>query len=57
MRDIVERLEAHNEYCESAEAKQLHKDAAEEIRAQRRQIAELENLVRRARSDKMSRRS
>ena len=55
--DIVDRLECHNEHTESAEARQLRKDAAEEIRALRRQIAELENLVRRARSDKMSRRA
>lgn len=55
--DILDRLEHEPSYCEHSDARQLRHDAAEEIRAQRRQIAELENLVRRARSDKMSRRA
>lgn len=55
MDDIVERLEAANEYCESSESKQLRKDAAAEIRALRRQAAELEALIRRDRSKKMAR--
>lgn len=32
MDDILQRLESANEYCESSEARQLRKDAAEEIR-------------------------
>lgn len=32
MPDIIDRLETFNEYCESAEARQLRKDAAEVIR-------------------------
>lgn len=56
MDDIVDRLEAANEYCETAEARQLRKDAAEEIRALRRQVSELEALLRRRASEKMSRR-
>ncbi len=55
--DIVERLESANEYCESADARQLRKDAAARIRELEHQVSELENLVRRARSDKMSRRA
>ncbi|MCA3188300.1 MULTISPECIES: hypothetical protein [unclassified Cupriavidus] len=55
MEDIVERLEAANEYCESSESKQLRKDAASEIRALRRQAAELEALLRRRASQKMAR--
>lgn len=57
MPDILERLESHNVYCEDCDTKQLRKDAAEEIRAQRRQIAELEALIRRRASEKMSRRA
>lgn len=56
MDDIVERLEAANEYCESSESKQLRKDAAEEIRALRRQIAEMNNAMLRQASTKMQRR-
>lgn len=55
MEDIVERLEAANEYCETAEARQLRKDAAAEIRALRRQASELEALLRRRASQKMAR--
>ena len=32
MPDILNRLESFNEYCESSEARQLRKDAAEAIR-------------------------
>lgn len=32
MDDILNRLETANEYCETSEARQLRKDAAEEIR-------------------------
>lgn len=32
MDDILQRLESANEYCESSEARQLRKDAAEKIR-------------------------
>jgi len=55
--DIVDRLESHNEYSESGDSRQLRKDAAEEIRALRRQTAELEALIRRRSSEKMARRS
>ena len=55
--DIVDRLESHNEYSESGDARQLRKDAAEEIRTLRRQTAELEALIRRRSSEKMGRRS
>lgn len=57
MTDIIERLEAANEYCETSEARQLRKDAAAEIRALRRQTAELEALIRRRASEKMGRRA
>jgi len=57
MEDIVERLEAANEYCETAEARQLRKDAAAEIRALRRQIAEMNNAMLRKNSNKMQRRA
>lgn len=55
--DIVERLESHNEFSESGDSRQLRKDAAEIIRQQRHQIAELEALIRRRASEKMGRRS
>jgi hypothetical protein len=38
--DILHRLETANEYCESDDARQLRKDAAEEIRQLRRQVDE-----------------
>lgn len=41
MDDILQRLEAHNEFCESAEARQIRKDAAEEIRKLRAALAKL----------------
>lgn len=53
--DILDRLETANEYCESSEARQLRKDSAEEIRALRRQVSELEALLRRRASQKMAR--
>lgn len=43
--DIVDRLERANEYCESAESRQLRKDAAEEIRELRRELADLRQVV------------
>lgn len=55
MPDILDRLESANEYCESAESKQLRKDAAEAIRALRRQATELEALIRRDRSKNVGR--
>lgn len=53
--DIVERLEAANEYCESSESKQLRKDAAEEIRALRLKNQQLEALIQRRASKAMAR--
>jgi hypothetical protein len=41
MEDIVNRLESANEFCESMEARQLRKDAAEEIRRLRREVEAL----------------
>ncbi|MDE4918378.1 outer membrane murein-binding lipoprotein Lpp [Cupriavidus metallidurans] len=55
--DIIDRLESHNAYCEDCDSRQLRKDAAARIRELEHQVSELENQVRRARSDKMSRRS
>ncbi len=55
--DIVDRLESHNEYSESGDSRQLRKDAAEEIRTLRRQIAEMNKVMLRANSNKMQRRS
>lgn len=64
MTTIVQRLEAHNEYCESAEARQLRKDAAEHIRtleadlaASRRQVQQLEAVIQRRASQQVSRRA
>lgn len=57
MPDIIDRLESHNEFSESAEARQLRKDSAAEIRQLRIQVAELEALIRRRASEKMSRRA
>ena len=56
MNDIIDRLESHNVYCEDCDTKQLRKDAAEEIRQLRRQIAEMNNAMLRANSNKMQRR-
>ena len=53
--DILDRLEAHNVYCEDCDSKQLRKDSAEEIRSLRRQVAELEALIRRRASQRMAR--
>lgn len=57
MNDILERLESHNVYCEDCDSKQLRKDAAEEIRQLREQVAQMNNLLLRKASDKMSRRA
>lgn len=57
MDDILHRLESFNEYAQTSDSRQVMKDAAEVIRQQRHQIAELEALIRRRASDKMSRRS
>lgn len=63
MTTIIERLEAHNEHCESAEARQLRKDAAEEIRrlklalaAEQNRSANLEAVLQRRASQSVSRR-
>lgn len=42
MEDIVNRLESANEFCESMEARQLRKDAAEEIRQLRQLISDIQ---------------
>ena len=55
MEDIVDRLESANEYCESAEARQLRKDAAAEIRELRHKAQQLEALIQRRASQKISR--
>ena len=54
--DIVERLEFEPSYCEHSDAKQLRHEAASEIRQLRRQIAEMNNAMLRANSNKMQRR-
>jgi BMFP domain-containing protein YqiC len=41
MEDIVNRLESFNEWCQSAESKQVMKDAAEAIRNLRREVEAL----------------
>lgn len=41
MQDIIQRLESHNEFCETCESRQLRKDAADEIRRLRLLIAEM----------------
>lgn len=43
MDDILRRLESANEYCESSEARQLRKDAAEEIRRLRELLRDAVN--------------
>lgn len=55
MSDILERLEAANEYCETSEARQLRKDAAAEIRELRHKTQQLEALIQRRASQKMAR--
>ncbi|MEM5429368.1 hypothetical protein [Cupriavidus oxalaticus] len=55
MNDIIDRLESANEYCESAEARQLRKDAAAEIRELRHKNQQLEALIQRRASQKMAR--
>ena len=53
--DILERLEAANEYCETSEARQLRKDAAAEIRELRHKTQQLEALIQRRASKSMAR--
>lgn len=48
MPSILDRLESANEYCESAESKQLRKDAAEEIRRLMRELSEAKAQVEQA---------
>ena len=55
MDDLLNRLDTFNCYAEDSDAKQLRKDAADEIRALRRQVSELEALIRRDRSKGISR--
>ncbi|KAF7958241.1 hypothetical protein AWV80_01335 [Cupriavidus sp. UYMU48A] len=55
--DIVDRLEAFNEYAQSSDSRQVMKDAASEIRALRQQIAEMNKVMLRANSNKVSRRA
>ena len=64
MIDILNRLDSFNEYCETSEAKQLRKDAAEHIRRlngelwdAKREIDGLKTAMLRANSQKMSRRA
>ncbi|MFC4518578.1 hypothetical protein [Cupriavidus pinatubonensis] len=57
MDDLLNRLDTFNCYAEDSDAKQLRKDAADEIRSLRRQVSELEALIRRRSSEKMSRRA
>lgn len=40
MSDIVDRLEAFNEYCQSSDSKQIMKDAAQEIRRLQQELRE-----------------
>ena len=54
-REILERLEAANEYCETSEARQLRKDAAAEIRELRHKTQQLEALIQRRASKSMAR--
>ena len=68
--DILSRLDSHNEFTESSEARQLRKDAAEEIRrlsyaldnargraeAAETKASALERLMMRQNSNKMARR-
>lgn len=54
--DIVTRLEFEPSYSEHSDAKQLRRDAAEEIRALRRQTQQLEALIQRRASKSMARR-
>lgn len=54
--DIINRLESHNEYCMSADTRQLLKDSASRIRELEHQVAELEALIRLRASEKMQRR-
>lgn len=55
MEDILHRLESFNEYNQTSDSRQVMKDSAEEIRNLRRQVAELEALIRRRASQRMAR--
>lgn len=64
MSDILKRADAFNEYMETADARQLRQDMAEEIRRlngalwdAKREIDGLKTAMLRANSQKMSRRS
>lgn len=57
MDDLLNRLDTFNCYAEDSDAKQLRRDAADEIRQLRQQVSELEALIRRRSSEKMQRRS
>lgn len=64
MTDILNRLDAANEYCETSEARQLRKDAADEIRRlngalwdAKREIDGLKTAMLRNNSKKMARAS
>lgn len=43
--DILPRLESFNEFSETSDARQLRKDAAEEIRATRARVSSLETTI------------
>lgn len=45
MEDILNRLESANEFCESMEARQIRKDAADEIRKLRLEIMDLKRVI------------
>lgn len=56
MPDILQRLEHEPSYCENCDAKQLRRDAAEEIRELRHKTQQLEALIQRRASKSMARR-
>ena len=63
MTDILNRLDAHNEFTETSDARQLRKDAAEEIRRLNKELwdartalSNLQTAMLRANSNKMARR-
>lgn len=55
MRDLLTRLDTFNAYAEDSDAKQLRRDAAERIRELEHQVKELEALIQRDRSKRVSR--
>lgn len=64
MSTILKRLEHEPTYCEHSDARQLRRDAAEHIRclesellAERRKSQQLEALLQRRASEKVSRRA